>query len=209
MGKLVAVEGPDLVGKTTMIRHLALHLKERGFSVKVFRFPPDERSREVDLLYEVFTDSGDPMKQQLALVNIFNAYGPRILGALRENHLVLIDRYMLSVLVTCKALDLDLKMIMEALKRALIPPDLTVIYTGTPFRRPEADPPERQRYRKKVVELFEGEIKEYPHPVLRVTNRSAHEGEFPEFLNRLADQILDRLRMPPEPPQASGSAGTA
>ncbi len=195
MGKLVAIEGPDLVGKTTLVRHFSLKLKERGFQIKVFRFPPDERSREVDHLYEVFTESGDATKKQLALVNIFNAYGPRILGALREHDLVLIDRYMLSVLVTCQALDLDLKMINEALRRALIPPDLTIIYTGTPFQLPSNDPPERRAFRKKVMDLFEAEDLEYRHPTLRVTNRAAHEGEFPEFLDRLADQVLERLRL--------------
>jgi thymidylate kinase len=203
MGRLVALEGPDLVGKTTLCRHLTLKLRERGLQIKVFRFPPDERSREVDHLYEVFTGSGDPMKQQLALVNIFNAYGPRILAALRDHDIVLIDRYILSVLATCKALDLDFKLVMEALRRALIPPDLTVIYTGTPFHLPKDDPPERKEFREKIMAIFEAEIPEYRHPVLRVTNQAAHEGHFPEFLDRLADQILERLGLP-RPTKPSG-----
>lgn len=193
------------MGKTTLTRHLALKLRERGFKVKLFRFPPDERSREVDHLYEVFTDSGDPMKQQLALVNIFNAYGPRILAALRDEDLVLIDRYMLSVLVTCKALDLDLRLIMEALRRALIPPDLTIVYTGTPFPAPPGESRERTEYREQVLKIFEGELDDYRHPVLRVTNEAAHSGEFPGFVEDLAEQMLERLGLPTRAADAAGS----
>lgn len=199
MGKLIAVEGPDLVGKTTLLQHLAMELRERGFSVTGFHFPPpdEERTKEVDELYEIFTRA-DPMESQLALVKMFNAYGPKILAALRENDIVLIDRYMMSVLVTCRALGLDLKLITEALRSALIPPDLTIIYTGQPFRLPKDFPPERQRFRATVAQLFESDIPEYRHPVLRATNEAAHAGTFREFLRGLSDQVLEKVRLPPQ-----------
>jgi thymidylate kinase len=207
VGKLLAVEGPDGVGKSTLLQHLFLELRERGYSVKPFRFPPDERPREVEELYEVFTRSGDPMESQLAIVKIFNAYGPRILAALRENDIVLIDRYMMSVLVTCRALGLDLRLINEALRSAFIPPDLTIIYTGEPFHRPSGESPEKMRYQEEVARIFESKIPEYNHPVLRTTNEAAHFGGFPEYLTRLAGDILERIRLPPVKRAASQGRG--
>lgn len=196
MGKLVAVEGPDLAGKTTLLQHLGLQFRERGFSVQFFRFPPDERSREVDLLYEVFATSDDPMERQITLVGMFNAYGPRILAALRENDLVVIDRYILSALVACQALGLDPKPVQEALRSAIIPPDVTIIYTGEPFQMPEDMPEARKAYRAKVAAAFVGDLADYRFPLIRVTNEAAHAGKFSEFVTHLADQVLGKLRRP-------------
>lgn len=196
MGKLIAVEGPDLVGKSTLLQHLDMQFRERGFSVALFRFPPDERSREVDLLYEDFTHSEDPMERQITLVQMFNAYGPKILGALREHDLVLIDRYILSCFVSCQALEMDPKPLLEALRSAIIPPDVTVIYTGEPFKQPKYSSEHRRKYREKVGDMFEGEIPQYRYPVIRVTNEAAHAGKFTEFVTHLADQLLGQLGRP-------------
>lgn len=196
MGKLIAIEGPDRVGKSTLLQHLSMQFRERGYSVEFFRFPPDERSREVDLLYEVFTQEEDPMKRQLSLVQMYNAFGPRILGALREKDLVLIDRYMLSVLIACKALGIDIKLINEALRSAIIPPDVTVIYTGVPYLDMSAQPPREREFQEEVNRLFEGDIPEYRHPTIHVSNEAARGGKFTPFVTHLADQILGRLRLP-------------
>ncbi|MBW3581694.1 MAG: AAA family ATPase [Euryarchaeota archaeon] len=196
MGKLVAVEGPDYVGKTTLVQHLTLELKERGFSVANFRFPPHERSREVDILYDMFTRSGDPMAQQLALVKIFNAYMPKILNALRENDLVVIDRYMLSVLVACKALDLDLKEIQQAMRAAIVPPDVTIIYTGEPFVQPEDLTEAAEEFRDRVRKEFEDVPDEYRYPTVVVTNEAARHGHFKVFVEHLGDQVLGLLGRP-------------
>lgn len=206
MGKLVAVDGPDRVGKTTLLQHMTFELRERNFSVRNFRFPPDERSREVDHLYDVFTKGADPMKQQLALVGIFNAYGPKLLKALRGHDIVLVDRYMLSPLIACKALGLDLKMIDEALRKAIIPPDVTVIFTGEPFVQPHL-PPEEAAFEEKVHELFEKDIPEYRHPVIRVSNEAMHAGKQQMFIQHLVDQVLGHLGKPlkQEPPAESPS----
>lgn len=196
MGKLIAIEGPDRVGKSTLLQHLDLQLRERGFTTEFFRFPPHERSREVDILYEVFKQAEDPAERQLGLVQIFNAYAPKILTALRHDDVILIDRYMLSVLITCKALDLDLKLINEALRSAIIPPDVTVIYTGTPFAEPKDEGPEERAFRERVTELFAAPIPEYRHPVIHVSNEAAKSGKFTPFVTHLTDQILGRLRLP-------------
>jgi thymidylate kinase len=196
MGKLVAVEGPDKVGKTTLLQHLGMQVRERGFTLRQFRFPPDERSREVDQLYDVFRHAEDPMERQLGLVQMFNAYTPRILAALREHDIVLIDRYILSTLIACKALDMDLKLVNEALRSAIVPPDLTIIYTGRPFHTPTNETAEERAFHEEVTRLFEAEIPEYRHPVIRVTNEAAQTGKFTLLVTHLVDQILGRLRMP-------------
>ncbi len=206
MGKLVAIEGPDHVGKTTLVQHLGFALKERGFSVQTFRFPPDERSREVDHLYDVFTKDVDPMAQQLALCALFNAYTPKILEALRENRLVLVDRYILSPLVACKALELDTAKINEALRSAIVPPDLTVVYTGEPWDVPRESTEHRGNFERRVNELFESDIEEYKHTTVHVTNEAVKAGKADMFLEHLTDEVLGRLRLPLRDQPAANNA---
>lgn len=200
MGKLVAVEGPDKVGKSTLLQHLGFDLRERGFSTAFFRFPPDTKG-DTDLLYDIYMSVEDPHEKQHHLVQLFNRYGPDILAALREHDLVLIDRYMLSVLAATRALDLDEKLIRQNMRSALIPPDLTLIYTGEPFHTPRDETPAARDFRKAVSHIFESDIPEYPYPTVRVTNEAARGGKFQLFVEHLADQLLGHLRMPLRKPE--------
>ena len=196
MGKLVAIDGPDHVGKSTLVQHLDLQFRERGFTVAHFRFPIEGDPRAADVLYEVFARSIDPMRRQIEIVNMFNAFAPKILGALRTHDIVLVDRYMLSVLVTCRALGLDTKPILEALRSAFIPPDVTLVYTGEPFTTPDAGNEQRTRFRDEAARLFGLDFPEYRQMMLRVTNEAARVGRFPAFVQHLADQMLGLWRWP-------------
>lgn len=106
-GKLLVVEGPDGVGKTTVCRLLAASLTERGHDVLPLSFPGKQPGTVGELVYRVHHDQGPVRvqdisslaKQALHVAAHIDAIDRQIVPALQAGKTVLLDRFWWSAWV--------------------------------------------------------------------------------------------------------------
>lgn len=100
-GRLLVIEGPDGVGKTTICRALAEQLLRRGDDLLQLSFPGKQPGSLGELVYRVHHDEGphrvDDMsmlaRQTLHVAAHIDAIDRHILPALKEGKTILLDRY--------------------------------------------------------------------------------------------------------------------
>lgn len=106
-GKLIVFEGVDGCGKTTLSRALAEHLNKLGIRCDWFSFPGGEEGtlgRQVHDIHHnrlgALTEAISPTSLQLLHIAAhIDAIEQRILPALKQGHLVVLDRFWWSTLV--------------------------------------------------------------------------------------------------------------
>jgi thymidylate kinase len=106
-GRLVILEGPDGVGKTTITHAVADHLLSKGHDVLQLSFPGKQPGTVGELVYRIHHDDGPlsignitPLaKQALHVAAHIDAIDGQILPALTEGKIVILDRFWWSVWV--------------------------------------------------------------------------------------------------------------
>ncbi len=106
-GRLLVLEGPDGVGKTTLAKALAESLVEKGLKVTLLSFPGREPGTIGAVVYRLHHDPKsaglsplDPaVLQMLHIAAHLDAIKNRILPALAAGQYVVLDRYWWSTLV--------------------------------------------------------------------------------------------------------------
>jgi thymidylate kinase len=99
-GKVIAFEGPDFVGKTTLIASLSEHLTNLGFVVRVFRQPGG--SPFAEKLRALMLEPSDTPANAIEMAACMGASrliaGPTIQEFVSESefHIALVDRWALS-----------------------------------------------------------------------------------------------------------------
>jgi len=153
---LIAVDGIDGAGKTTIVKFLAEELKKRGYKVATFKEPTDSewgrRVRQEKLKPE----------EELELFlkdrewNVEN----NIIPALSSGKIVILDRYYYSTIAYQGARGIDLDLI-KKLNERFPKPDLVIILDVSPETalkrikgRGAPDKFERIEFLKKVRENF-------------------------------------------------------
>ncbi|MGW6691570.1 dTMP kinase [Streptomyces sp. NPDC054961] len=132
-GRLIAVDGTDGVGKTTMLELVAAELDRRGLPVvrtrqptteareleafKVFLFEPERRD-EIDYRALLCLMIGDRLQHIHQVV----------LPALREGKVVLCDRYIYTQMVTTRTRGYDDEPWMYELYGHVVRPDLALLF---------------------------------------------------------------------------------
>jgi len=124
-GRLVAVEGIDGTGKSTLVFALARALRRRGYSVAVRREPADPRLGRLAQEASV----RDAWTGAVYFTVDRHLARPALLAALRTHDLVLSDRsYFSTVAYQGSALPAGDRRRLERLQRgASVPPDLVVL----------------------------------------------------------------------------------
>ncbi len=106
-GKLFVFEGVDGSGKTTLSRAFAEHARNSGFECKWFSFPGSENGTLGKQVYDIHHDrlgvraaAINPTSLQLLhIASHIDAMSRRILPALKQGRIVVLDRYWWSTLV--------------------------------------------------------------------------------------------------------------
>ncbi len=120
-GKLIVLEGPDGVGKTTICNHLKEHFQSIGINCEVFSFPGQQEGKIGKLIYElhhnpesfgVKTISNDVL-QILHIAAHVDLIKSEILPALRSKKIVILDRYLWSTIIYGQSSDMDPRLLRQ------------------------------------------------------------------------------------------------
>lgn len=106
-GRLIVIEGPDGVGKTTLANALVDELTQQGIGCEYFSFPGKDPGTLGHLIYEVhhnpkkfdIRNMNPTSKQVLHIAAHVDAIKGRILPALEQGRTIVLDRFWWSTLV--------------------------------------------------------------------------------------------------------------
>ena len=178
-GRLLVLEGPDGVGKTTLCAALAEQLQNRGHDPLQLSFPGKQPGSLGELVYCVHHEQGPVRvadismlaKQALHVAAHIDALDRQILPALEEGRVVLLDRYWWSAWVYglvggCGRRQLRALIAAERSAWGTVRPALAVLLRRpTPIDR--NDPPARwQRLSDEYARLAERERRLHPVAIL-------------------------------------------
>ena len=159
---LIAVEGIDGSGKTTIVRFLKEELKKRGYNVITFKEPTD--SEWGKKIRQAFKDRNLRPEEELELFLKDREWNVRhnILPALKADKIVIMDRYYYSTIAYQGALGIDPNYIRQLNEKIAPKPDLVIILDVKPETaleriRMRGDKPNRFEdlvYLRKVREIF-------------------------------------------------------
>jgi thymidylate kinase len=195
-GKLIVVEGPDGVGKSTLARELTSQLIEKGIMCECLAFPGNEKGTLGETVYRLHHGSEafgianlrpTPL-QVLHVAAHIDAIEASILPKLASGRSVVLDRYWWSTWVYGLTASID-REVLEALIEverkcwgSTLPSLVVLIERETPWRREEANKKWWllvESYR----ELAKQEAKVYP--IRSITNDGP--------VNQVAREIMDLL----------------
>jgi len=159
---LIAIEGIDGAGKTTIVKFLEGELKKRGYDVITFKEPTD--SEWGQKIRQALKDRSLKPEDELELflkdreLNVKN----NILPALKAGKIVIMDRYYYSTIAYQGALGLDPEHIKRLNEEFAPRPDLVIVLDIKPETalkriKKRGDKPNRfedLEYLKKVREIF-------------------------------------------------------
>ncbi len=127
---LIAIEGIDGAGKTTISRFLRDELEKRGFSVVLLKEPTDgEYGRKIKEAEKRF----EPEEElKLFLLDRKENVEKNVLPALKDGKVVIMDRYYISSMAYQGARGLDMDEIRRMNEEVAPKPDLVVILDVSP-----------------------------------------------------------------------------
>lgn len=158
-GLLIAVEGIDGAGKTTIAKHLCDFLSKRGHSCVVFKEPSDSIYGRI--IKSLKSRLSPERELELFLLDREIDVRERINPALEEGKIVIMDRYYYSNIAYQSACGLKEEMIKELNERIAPKPDLVILLDISPSKaleriknREKLSVFERREYLEKVREKF-------------------------------------------------------
>lgn len=128
-GMLIAIEGIDGAGKTTLVNKLVFHYREQGYSCVKFKEPTDGKyGQQIKQLADQGRDSVSPEEEMyLFLKDREENRIKNIEPALSNNKLVILDRYYFSSVAYQGSRGLDPNYIRKKNEEIAIKPDLVIV----------------------------------------------------------------------------------
>lgn len=206
-GRLIALEGPEGVGKTTQLRRLVAHLERARVPVLAFREPGGTPLGDAirELLLDPAREIRPAAEALLFMASRAELVAREVRPALERGTVVLLDRFFLSTYAYQVAgRDLDEGEVRAANQLAVggLVPDLTLLLDSPHgqqrvMRRPVQDRIERSggEFHEKVQDAFrrfaeEGWQRDHPEcgPVVLVDARGSEDEVFRRMLHVLASR---------------------
>ena len=128
-GLLIAIEGIDGAGKTTLVNKLLLHYQSKGFKCSKYKEPTDGRyGQMIRHLAKHGREGITPQDEmELFLKDRIENRKINIEPDLEANHLVFLDRYYFSSIAYQGARGLDINLIKSENEKIAIIPDMVLI----------------------------------------------------------------------------------
>lgn len=127
-GLFVAFDGPNGVGKSTLIEYTRAALEEQGIKVWVTKEPTDT------LLGNFTRQIAETLESEsltcLVTADRYQHLSNEIIPKLKDKNVVLTDRYILSSLILQRMDNVDVNFILE-INRNVIQPDIQIVVTAT------------------------------------------------------------------------------
>lgn len=196
-GILIAIEGIDGAGKTTQVLNIKHFFQQYGFKVSTFKEPTDGiygnqiRNLAIHGRHSITSDE----EMELFIKDRIEDCKENILPALKNNHLVIMDRYYYSNIAYQGALGIDIELIRKRNEKIARIPDLVIIldlavHLGLSriinFRKEQHNHFEEETYLEKVRQIFA----KMSMPNIQEINASSDENDvFNNIKNILRDIV--------------------
>jgi thymidylate kinase len=175
LGRLIVFEGPDGIGKSTILKQIAIKLEQCGRPVRQESFPGNEPGSLGALVYKLHHESSrhevnemSPLAlQALHVAAHLDSIENRILPVLESGNIVLLDRFWWSTWVYGMAANVDeaaLELLVQAEQvvwKGRLPDAVILITRSQPFR-PEHPQKDFDRHLQFYLELVARESGHYP-----------------------------------------------
>lgn len=140
--KIIAIEGPDRVGKQTQSLEVVYKLEQAGFSVALIEIPYDDSFTHKMIYKIVKTKYVNYFKSAFQAIHILNKLICQ-LDAIRvfkkfDYDFIILDRWKMSTEVYGRASG-DLELIHKISNKLLLNPDMTVILLGETYKKNDLD----------------------------------------------------------------------
>jgi len=193
-GVLIAIEGIDGAGKTTLARKLEKWLESRGYSVEVIKEPGNSVwGQKIRESYDRVLDAREEL--ELFLKDREENVRRKILPALKKGTIVIMDRYYYSTMAYQGARGIDVEEIRRRNEEIAPKPDAVLLLDCEPElcferirRRGKTNRFERLEYLRRVREKFL-EIAKKDERV-RVIDASKSEEEVFEEARKVVEELL-------------------
>ena len=205
---VVALEGPDRMGKSTQAKLLKDSLRREGISAAVVKTPyddsdeGDEGGQTHEKLYEMLR-TGDAVRYPKTFQSLMGTnrrwFQSHVLPELAAQHdVVVLDRWNLSTLIYGTEAGVPTDITFSILK-GLIDPDLTIVFDGQPFVASdqddayEADKEFQERIRSRYV-AWAKECSMKLNTTVVVVNANSLEHTIQKKIVRAIQLKMSRLR---------------
>ncbi len=197
-GYLIAFEGIDGTGKSTQCKMLGDYLEKNGFSVLRLREPTQGKWGQK--IRKILTHGRGGISAEEELQYFMNDrredVDQNILPALREQKIVLVDRYYYSTAAYQGALGFDPKKICEENETFAPRPELVLLFRGTieeSFRRIQEGREnfsafEKEEYLSKVQNIFDS----FSGSHIKIINSDLPVEEVHQSIVKEVDSILKK-----------------
>ena len=161
-GRLIVFEGPDRVGKTTLVEHLTSRLRKEGIESELLSFPGTKSGTLGRLVYDLHHDDprlalSDVNPASLQVLHIaahIDAIEGYILPALRAGTWIVLDRFWWSTRVYGTTLEvpersLDAMILLEKLHWGQVKPDVLFL-----VERESGQPEYGEEFQRKIIEGY-------------------------------------------------------
>jgi len=188
-GKLIAIEGPNRAGKTTVLREVARQLRQHGHNMRVVNEFQSTVGQDVRVILgqDWLTPETRALLYAAVRLDSLRTTQPQ----LDRGCTLLYDRYLWSSLAYHSETP-ELRDFCEAINQPCRPPDYVVVLDGEPERLAERDP------HSKLGQQFVHDL-ERQRQVRQVLLDLAHEAQMPvvdalQDLDVVVDDVVQLLR---------------